>query len=188
MRITGGKARGIPLKSGKQGIVRPATDRLREAVFSSLGTGTVDARFFDLFAGSGAYGLEAWSRGAAGGIFVEKNRVVAATIVQNSRAVARSLGQSPDHVKVITGDVTRWAPAMGDRADLIFVDPPYDLIEDVAPELFFKFETWLAREGTVVFEMPGGTELEFDGWECYKRLGKGRHQPGCCFFRRAGSE
>ena len=71
MRITGGKARGIPLASPKGDATRPATDQLREAVFSSLGARIEGAQVADLFAGTGAYGLEAMSRGAIGGIFVE---------------------------------------------------------------------------------------------------------------------
>src|SRR5258705_11275862 len=72
MRISGGVARGIPLVVPKGDAVRPATDGMRQAVFSSLGGRVVDACFLDLFAGSGAYGLEALSRGAAGGGFLRQ--------------------------------------------------------------------------------------------------------------------
>lgn len=185
MRITGGDARGIPLKAGRNAIARPATDQLREAVFSSLGAQTAGARFYDLFAGTGAYGLEAWSRGAVGGVFVEKNRGMAQAIRQNIEAVARSLGKDTNHLQVALADAMRWNPAPDDRAGLIFVDPPYDLIPEVAPPLFRKFQEWLEPEGAVVFEMPGDTELNSPGWECFKRLGKGRRQPSCCFFRRS---
>ena len=74
MRITGGLARSIPLILPKGDAVRPATDALRQAVFSSLAARVAGARFLDLFAGSGAYGLEALSRGASSGVFVEKRR------------------------------------------------------------------------------------------------------------------
>lgn len=185
MRITGGEARGIPLKAGRNASARPATDRLREAVFSSLGDLTHEARFFDLFAGTGAYGLEAWSRGAMGGVFVEKNRAMQQALKQNVQAVARSLGRSPAALEVVPADVTRWKPRMGERAGLIFVDPPYDLIPAVAPDLFMKFEEWLAPDGVVVFEMRGDTELAPPRWECVKRIGKGRKQPSCCFYRLA---
>lgn len=183
MRITGGRARGVPLRTGQQSIARPATDRLREAVFSSLGGGVAGGRFFDLFAGSGAYGLEAWSRGAEGGVFVERNRGMVQAICQNAGAVARSLNEKADALQVITADATRWTPAAGDGADLIFVDPPYELIPEVAPRLFAKFKEWLTPSGRVVFEMPGALELAPDGWECFKRLGKGHHQPTCCFYK-----
>jgi len=73
MRISGGIARGVPLAVPKGDAVRPATDGMRQAGLSSLGSRVVGAFFWDLFAGSGAYGLEALSRGAAGGIFVERS-------------------------------------------------------------------------------------------------------------------
>src|SRR5512141_2656208 len=101
MRITGGHARGIPLVLPKGDAVRPATDALRQAVFSSLAARVPGARFLDLFAGSGAYGLEAFSRGAAGGVFVEHNARTVAFIRQNIAAVAKSLGREPGELHVI---------------------------------------------------------------------------------------
>ena len=93
MRISGGAARGIPLAVPKGDAVRPATDGMRQAVFSSLGARIVAARFWDLFAGSGAYGLEALSRGAAGGIFVERNPKAIACVKQNLGAISQSGGR-----------------------------------------------------------------------------------------------
>jgi 16S rRNA (guanine966-N2)-methyltransferase len=184
MRITGGQARGIPLATGKNSSVRPATDRMREAVFSSLAGLVEGARFYDLFAGSGGYGLEAWSRGAAGGVLVEKNRSLIRVIESNVRVVGKSLNRSPDLIQVAASDVMVWRPHGEDRADLIFVDPPYALIPSMAPGLFSQFESWLAPSGVVIFEMPGEVTVEPDRWVCFKRIGKGRHQPSCCFFRR----
>ena len=93
MRISGGLARGIELSVPKGDAVRPATDGMRQAVFSSLGPRVAGARFVDLFAGSGAYGLEAFSRGASGGTFVEQNAKAAACLRKNIAAVCRSLGK-----------------------------------------------------------------------------------------------
>ncbi|MDR2676021.1 MAG: RsmD family RNA methyltransferase [Opitutaceae bacterium] len=90
MRITGGIARGIPLVVPKGDAVRPATDGMRQAVFSSLAARVPGAWFLDLCAGSGAYGLEAVSRGAAGGVFVEKNAKAAACLRRNIEAVCKS--------------------------------------------------------------------------------------------------
>ncbi len=184
MRVTGGKARGIQLNTGRGSAVRPATDRLREAVFSSLGDWVEGRRFFDLFAGSGAYGLDAWSRGAKGGLFVEKNRVLVQAIRNNIRVVARSLGEPEERVGVIATDVIRWRPVDGERPDMIFVDPPYEIIPDVVPGLFAKFDEWIDFDGVIVFEMPGGLDVAPIGWECFKRLGQGKRQPSCCFFRK----
>ena len=99
MRISGGVARGIPLVVPKGDAVRPATDGMRQAVFSSLGARVPGAHFLDLFAGSGSYGLEALSRGAAGGIFVEKNVKAAACVRQNIAVVCKCIGRDPsDHL------------------------------------------------------------------------------------------
>ncbi|HTB63133.1 MAG TPA: RsmD family RNA methyltransferase, partial [Opitutales bacterium] len=97
MRITGGRARGIVLKIPQRGELRPATDYLRQAVFSSLGPRVVGARVLDLFAGTGAYGLEALSRGAAHVTWVDANGSAITAIRANLAAVAKSMGHNaPD--------------------------------------------------------------------------------------------
>src|SRR5690625_3205394 len=186
MRITGGKARGIGLRTAKGSNLRPATDRLREAVFSSLGSFTENARFLDLFAGSGAYGLEAWSRGASVGSFVEKERRSIPVLKQNIAAVSRSLGRSDESLEVFQGDVMLWEPSENRRYDLIFVDPPYEQIEKIVSQLFSKLSGWLAPEGRVIFEMPGSLKPEEAGWKCIRSLGKGRQQPVCRIYRKEG--
>ena len=190
MRITGGQARGIPLLLPKGDSVRPATDALRQAVFSSLAARVPGARFLDLFAGSGAYGLEAFSRGAAGGIFVENNAKTAACIRRNIAAVAKSLGGEGGNLRVIEADATTLPLADGPVPDLVFIDPPYDRIGAVAPRLFERLTALLAGhpDPVVVFEMPGEMALTPAGWTCVKRLGKGARQPTACIFRadRAG--
>lgn len=188
MRITGGGARGIPLLTAKGSGVRPATDRLRESVFSSLGPFIQDAQFVDLFAGSGAYGLEAWSRGATGGYFVEKDRNSILILRKNMASVARSLRQIPNHLRVVQADVGRWQVEESGFADLIFVDPPYRQIESIAAQLFPRFSKWLAPGGRIIFEMPGGIELEPSGWQEVGRLGRGRNQPCCSIFKRISDE
>src|ERR1043165_2460605 len=104
MRITGGNARGIPLAVPKGDAVRPATDAMRQAVFSSLGARVADAQFLDLFAGSGGYGLEPLSRGAAGGTFVEQNAKAVACLRQNIAAVCKSLSRDERGLTVLQGD------------------------------------------------------------------------------------
>ncbi|MDR2377577.1 MAG: RsmD family RNA methyltransferase [Puniceicoccales bacterium] len=108
MRISGGGARGIPLISISGRELRPATGSLREALFSSLGTWIRDKTFLDLFAGTGSYGLEALSRGARGGIFVEKNRRMAGILRQNLQAVLQSLEISSNPCEAYCGDVRRF--------------------------------------------------------------------------------
>ncbi|MBA4136319.1 MAG: methyltransferase [Opitutus sp.] len=187
MRITGGQARGIPLTLPKGDAVRPATDAMRQAVFSSLASRVPGARFLDLFAGSGAYGLEALSRGAAGGVFVERNAKTVAFIRQNIEAVCKSLTRDTHDLTVITADATT-VPLAGTAAPhLVFVDPPYDVIEELAPKIFGRLIEVLAavKDPVIVFEMPGEFELQPAGWTCVKRLGKGARQPTVGFFKRA---
>jgi 16S rRNA (guanine966-N2)-methyltransferase len=183
MRITGGQARGIPLILPKGDTVRPATDAMRQAVFSSLAARVAGARFLDLFAGSGAYGLEALSRGATGGTFVEKDARTASFIRQNIAAVCKSLGRTADDLQVVTADATGAMP--GVPPDLVFIDPPYDLIAAVAPKLFARLDELLASQPdpVVVFEMPGEQEVSAPGWTCVRRLGKGGRQPTAALFR-----
>lgn len=185
MRISGGQARGIPLMLPKGDAVRPATDALRQSVFSSIAGYVADARFLDLFAGSGAYGLEALSRGARTGIFVEKNARTAAFIQQNIAAVCKSLGRGVEGLQVVTADATTTMP--GEPPDLVFVDPPYEIIAEVAPKIFSRLDELLAtkREALVIFEMPGELELAPPGWISVKRLGKGGRQPTAVIFKSA---
>ena len=191
MRISGGVARGITLAVPKGDLTRPATDGMRQAVFSSLAAVVPGARFLDLFAGSGAYGLEALSRGAAGGVFVEQNPKAAACVRQNIAAVCKSLGRDPraaDALIVVQADA-RNVPigSAGVVPDLVFIDPPYEIIPDIAPGLFARLSDVLATkpDAIVVFEAPGEIELAPPGWTLLKRLGKGARQPTVSFFRRA---
>lgn len=187
MRISGGQARGIELRVPKGDRVRPATDGLRQAVFSSLAAAVPGARFLDLFAGSGAYGLEAFSRGAAGGVFVERDARAAACIRRNIEAVARSVGgDGPADLSVTQADALQIAAAPpGPLPDLVFIDPPYEIIPEVAPILFARLGALFANHPSaiVVFEFPGELDLTPEGWTLVKRLGKGARQPTAGFFR-----
>jgi 16S rRNA (guanine966-N2)-methyltransferase len=187
VRISGGAARGIPLRVPPGDAVRPATDGLRQAVFSSLGARVVGAVFWDLFAGSGAYGLEALSRGAASGIFVEKNAKAAACVQANLAAVGKSLGREMADCQIAQTDALAWTARRDTgAADLVFIDPPYELIADLAPRVFMGLEARLAAKpgALVIFELPGGMELTPPGWTCLKRLGgKSARQPSAAFFK-----
>lgn len=191
MRISGGEARGINLLVPKGDAVRPATDGMRQSVFSSLAGRLAGARFLDLFAGSGAYGLEALSRGAAGGIFVEQNAKAVACVRHNLAAVCRSLGRGLDGLEIRQADALKVSLTPGERLpDLVFVDPPYELIPEVAPRLFARLGEQLAGhpEALVVFELPGGMELAPPGWTCLKELGRGVRQPTVKIFRMKSAD
>ena len=189
MRISGGDARGIELSVPKGDAVRPATDGMRQAVFSSLGARVAGARFVDLFAGSGAYGLEAFSRGASGGTFVERNAKASACLRKNIAAVCRSVGKGGAELLAVEADALSLPAGVGDPPDLIFVDPPYEAIPEIAPILFGKLSAALPADwkGLVVFEMPGEESLGPAGWTCVKRLGRGARQPSVAFFARSAA-
>jgi 16S rRNA (guanine966-N2)-methyltransferase len=186
MRISGGTARGVTLQVPKGEVTRPATDGMRQAVFSSLAARIPEARFVDLFAGSGGYGLEAFSRGACGGVFVEQNPKAAACIRNNITAVAKSAGRAADSLSLVMMDALAWTPASDAEVDLVFIDPPYEIIATIAPKLFARLGESLtaSADPIVVFEMPGELTLEPTGWSCVKRLGKGARQPTVAFFQR----
>ena len=129
MRIIGGYARGIRLYAPEGEELRPTEDRVKETIFSMLGdiSGQTVA---DLFAGTGAMGLEALSRGAACVKSIEINPLHGDFIQRNYEAVAKSMGDylKPDAFEIIRGDVSQFdrllAPVAG-KINLILADPPY---------------------------------------------------------------
>ncbi len=187
MRISGGKARGIPLTVPRGEQVRPATDGLRQAVFSALGPRVVGATFLDLFAGSGAYGLEALSRGAEAGGFVERNAAALAALRGNLAAVAKSAGVAEAGFWVEAGDAAGvpWR-GVATGPDLVFIDPPYDLIAEVGSRVLAAVAGMASEDVVVVFEMPGELTIVAEGWREVKRLGRGARQPTVVLFRRVG--
>jgi 16S rRNA (guanine966-N2)-methyltransferase len=158
-------------------------------VFSSLGDRVAGARFADLFAGTGSYGLEAWSRGAAGGVFIERHRPTAGLLRRNLEAVARSGKMDTSRVRVEAADVLGGWEASGDAGafDLVFIDPPYADIPALWTGLFSLCDrllkgTDLAR---VMFELPADLHpAPAAGWEETRRLDGGGGQPTASFWRR----
>lgn len=186
MRVSGGRARGIPLRVPRGASFRPATDRLRQGVFSSLGSCVEGARFLDLFAGTGSYGLEALSRGAAGGVFVERNSEAVSVLRSNLAAVCTSIGCNTSIARVSAVDVFAWQRTGGESFDLIFADPPFDDVAAHAGALFACASQYLRTDpaGLFVFEMPGECDVCGEGWQQLRRIGKGRGQPTCAVYRR----
>jgi len=160
-------------------------DRIRQGIFSSLGQTVTDARVCDLFAGTGSYGLEALSRGAKSGLFLELNRNACGMIKDNIRIVAKSMGVTNLDAKVVQGDALKATTLDKEKFDLIFVDPPYDMIESSASILFNTLNRILDEDGIAVVEMPGQLEIIPEGWVLKNRLGKGNNQPTACFYKRS---
>jgi len=186
MRITGGKARGIPLKAPKGDGTRPATDRLREAVFSSLGASIEGCRIADLFAGTGSYGLEAISRGAASATFFETDRAALTCLRQNAQAVLRSCNLDTTAAKIVARDIFT-LEVNSPTYDLIFLDPPYEKIANHVSRIFEKAVNSIALEGArAILELPGNLEPEIAGWHLQRRIGKaGKDKPTAAIFVRS---
>ncbi len=143
MRIIAGIVRGQPLAVPRGGNVRPTSDRVRAAIFSSLGDRVVGATVLDIYAGTGALGLEAASRGARAVTFVENASIVTQTLEKNIAAVRRNREVQCEF------RVIRSRPP--DVFDLIFADPPYgDEAQAVLDDEAFRAA--LAPDGVLVLE------------------------------------
>ena len=162
MRVTGGSARGI-LLTVPDGVeyLRPATDFMREAVFSSLGRHVRNSVVLDLFAGVGGYGLDALSRGADACIFVEKNSIASEAIEKNIKNVQKSSNRKFS-TKVFCNDVFSWAETLDTQFDIIFIDPPYNMIEQRGNDLLAIFSRHLKENeiSRLIIEVPGEYNLE----------------------------
>ncbi|GAB98010.1 16S rRNA (guanine966-N2)-methyltransferase [Kineosphaera limosa] len=157
-RIIAGAAGGRRLATPPGAGTRPTSDRVREAIFSRLEHLEVieGARVLDLYAGSGALGLEALSRGAGHVVLVDSARKAAEIARRNARDVAAArpgAGRAADLVEVRAEPVARYlrAPAPAD-VDLAFLDPPYDLSEDELAQMLVLLCARLAPEAVVVVE------------------------------------
>ncbi|MDR3317585.1 MAG: RsmD family RNA methyltransferase [Puniceicoccales bacterium] len=159
MRITGGLARGIALRSVRVAGLRPATSSLRQAIFSFLSDYIMGQCFLDLFAGTGSYGLEALSRGADSGIFVESDREIAAILEENLAAVCKSMGSNKESF-IWNIDIFRLHTER--RFDLIFIDPPYETVRKCWGVILMTGVRLLRqREGSrIILEMPGDLVLD----------------------------
>lgn len=188
MRITGGTARGIPLTLPQRGEIRPATDYIREAVFSSLGDLPEDARILDVFAGTGAYALEAISRGARSACLVDKNAAATAVQKKNFALVKKSLesaGKRVPKIDFLSLDLMRENPFPPDfpRVDLIFCDPPWALWKTTQIVNLVNALSRMTDEtipwARIILEAPSGCETPVPGgWELVKKIGKkGKDQP-----------
>lgn len=186
MRIVGGRARGIQLKSPPGDGVRPSTDALREAIFNHLQFLVAGASFLDLFAGTGAYGLEALSRGAVSGTFVEQSGAVCGLLRTNLATVCRSLNGIQENLNVLCGDAFRCCLV----ADLVLLDPPYPLARERLSDLFDLLLRVLKRANNSrgVLELPSDLAQNViipDELDCLRVLGKkhGKNNPTALIFR-----
>jgi 16S rRNA (guanine966-N2)-methyltransferase len=145
MRIIAGSRRGATIYAPRGLDTRPTGDRVREAAFSLIGP-VDDASVLDLFAGSGALGLEALSRGAARAVFVESDRDACRTIERNLDKL-RLTG-----ARVVCDDALRVLATERTQYDLVLVDPPYRQFAALQPQLARYLPPILAPDGLLVVE------------------------------------
>jgi len=143
MRIIAGEAKGRKLRSPNTKGTRPVTDRVREAVFSTIGSWVVDSVVGDLYAGSGSFGLEALSRGASSAVFVESGRKALQALHHNVSDVG--LGGT-----IIESAVQSYLDRANHRFHLVFMDPPWDQPTDQMEEELANLDRLLLPSGEVV--------------------------------------
>jgi 16S rRNA (guanine966-N2)-methyltransferase len=152
VRVVAGAYKGRRLAAPRGLRTRPTADRVREALFSMLGD-VSGARVLDLYAGSGALGIEALSRGAESAVFVERNARAAEVIERN----LASLGLEQ---RVVRQDAVRFLTRSGGMFDLVFCDPPYDSASSLAGPLAERLPALTSESARIVTESDKRTPLE----------------------------
>jgi 16S rRNA (guanine966-N2)-methyltransferase len=158
MRIVAGLYGGRRLTAPAGSETRPTSDRVREALFSVLGPSIQGARVLDLYAGSGALGLEALSRGAQSAVFVDRSRKAIAAI----RANLEALGITAEVRPIEARAALRAASARHEAYDLVFLDPPYRRAAELGRELSEGLTAVLAPGARVITESDRRAPLELD--------------------------
>lgn len=159
MRVIAGKARRLPLKTIEGMDTRPTTDRIKETLFNVLAPEIADCRFLDLFAGSGAIGIEALSRGAGSACFVEQQQKAADCIDANLKFT-----HLDENARVYRRDVLsalRILESEGRPFDIIFMDPPYgQLLEKMVLE-YLADSVLVDEDTTIVVEADLSTRFDY---------------------------
>lgn len=148
LRIIGGEWRGRRIRFPGLPGLRPTPDRVRETLFNWLAGVIGGSRCLDLFAGSGALGLEALSRGAATVTFIERERAAADRLRETAALLA------PGRATVLDGDAIHWLRGTATPYDIVFLDPPFD--SDLLPGAMHALESggWLAADASIYIEAP----------------------------------
>jgi 16S rRNA (guanine966-N2)-methyltransferase len=164
LRIIGGEWRGRRIRFPAHKGIRPTPDRVRETLFNWLAPVVPGSRCLDLFAGSGALGLEALSRGAAHATFVEREREAAARLRETTALLA------PGRATVHCADALAWLGGVAEAFDIVFLDPPFDagLHDETLRAL--EARGWLAPDASVYLELPAakGPPALPPGWMAHR--------------------
>jgi 16S rRNA (guanine(966)-N(2))-methyltransferase RsmD len=156
MRVIAGSRKGHKLVAPRGLETRPTSDRVRENIFNLVGP-VDDAKVLDLFAGSGALGIEALSRGAASAVFVE-----------HDVDAVRAIEQNPDRLRMTGARIVRTdtlrtlaqEATAGAKYDLVLIDPPYGMLTEIQPRLARHLPPLLAADGLLVVETDSRTQPE----------------------------
>ena len=149
MRVISGTAKGRTLQSVPGDSTRPITDRVKEALFNIFGADIVEARFLDLFGGTGGVGIEALSRGAAHAVFIEKNRKAQGTIKANLQLTRLS-----DRAEIVRGDAFAYLRNVPQPFHYIYIAPPqYQRLWIDALNLIDEQPNWLAADGEIIVQI-----------------------------------
>jgi 16S rRNA (guanine966-N2)-methyltransferase len=187
MRVIAGQYRSRPLRSLPGLEIRPTADWLRETLFNVLCAGNPEAlaesTWLDLYAGTGAVGIEALSRGARMVYFVESSKAAAELIAANLKSLGIARGFKI--VKVETGKALRQLEPSGNAVDFVFLDPPYSLEDEYAKTLAALAESKLLSERNLVIAEH---EKRFDPGESFGELRRARKlvqgDAALSFYRR----
>ena len=187
MRVIAGQYRRRTLRSLPGLEIRPTADRLRETLFNVLCAGDpaalAESTWFDLYAGTGAVGIEALSRGARIVHFVESSKAAAEVIAGNLKSLG--IGSGFQIMKVEAGKGLRQLEALGSIADFVFLDPPYSMQDEYAKTLAALAESKLLSERSVVIaehEKRFDPGEAFGEWRRYRKLVQG--DAALSFYRR----
>ena len=160
LRIIGGEWRGRRIRFPGEGGIRPTPDRVRETLFNWLMAKVPGSRCLDLFAGSGALGLEALSRGAAHATFIERERRNVASLSETTGLLA------PGRATVIEADALTWLSGPPQAFDIVFLDPPFTAAVLAEAMRLLEARGWLGADAFIYMEMPAkaGEPVLPPGW------------------------
>lgn len=179
MRVVGGRLKGRVLSSFKGMSIRPTSDKVREAIFNILPRESPFGKVLDLFAGTGAMGIEALSRGAKEAVFVDKDQSAVNIIYKNLETC--SLGAEARVLKKDVKSAVKFLAAKGEKFDLIFIDPPYDssLVNEALKAV--SSEGILERDGYLVAESSKRVKVQ-DGFPGLKRIDERKYGDTAVYF------
>ncbi|MBR2341513.1 MAG: 16S rRNA (guanine(966)-N(2))-methyltransferase RsmD [Clostridia bacterium] len=183
MRIIGGKYKSRVLAEFQGEAVRPTSDRAREALFNILALKTREARVLDLFCGSGALGLEAYSRGASEVVFNDLSKDSLAILKKNLTALKALIGKE---IKVLNYDGLSCLEVVKGEFDIILIDPPYKYEQGAVLLDRLVKRGLLSKSGVIVYEWDKPLNAQISGLECYdeRKYGKAYFT----FFRKQQEE